>query len=454
MTDPRFSHHNLHLEGIDVFDRRDPQLSRLTKVPLIFESPLILSLPSKMPGIYTLSGGRQIGKTTLIKQWMLHLLKSGVASKKIAFFTGELIDDHHSLLLLLQQQLENMEGTGLKFLVLDEVTYIKDWDKAVKFAADSGMLHDVVLILTGSDLRLIKESRMRFPGRRGQSAQVDYHLFPLSFREYFELKEGSVSLYLDAKQADLSSKEMDLLYSAFNRYLLHGGFMTAINDIERTGSVLEATLATYSDWIRGDMIKSGKKESYLRELLAALIKSGTSQVTWNSLSKNLSIDHPSTVADYIFLLESMDALFVQAALVEDKLVGAPKKARKIGFADPFVYHAVRAWTNPVKNPFEDQMQSSVTDPIISSCLVETCVASHYRRHYPTYYIKAEGEVDIAYVDQGQFFPVEVKWTGQIKSSDLKQVRKYPNGRILSKQRNFGCLDNLSVEPLPIALLSL
>jgi hypothetical protein len=38
----------------------------------------------------------------------------------------------------------------------------------------------------------------------------------------------------------------------------------------------------------------------------------------------------------IGLLESMDAVFVQSAIREDKLAAAPKKARKVLFADPFI----------------------------------------------------------------------------------------------------------------------
>ena len=55
--------------------------------------------------------------------------------------------------------------------MLDEVTYIKDWDKGVKFLADAGLLDDVVLLLTGSDSVIIREVRMRLPGRRSCPAR-------------------------------------------------------------------------------------------------------------------------------------------------------------------------------------------------------------------------------------------------------------------------------------------
>jgi len=61
------------------------------------------------------------------------------------------------------------------------------------------------------------------------------------------------------------------------------------------------------------------------------------------------------VADYVTLLVSMDAAFVQAALMEDKLMASPKKARKLIFTDPFIFHAMRAWLNPCEDPYREQL---------------------------------------------------------------------------------------------------
>jgi len=55
--------------------------------------------------------------------------------------------------------------------------------------------------------------------------------------------------------------------------------------------------------------------------------------------------------------------------------------------------------------------------------------------YQTFYINAEGEVDVAYVKDRAFYPVEVKWVNQTRAKDLKQINKYPNGIIVSKNEN-------------------
>ncbi|MFT3742448.1 MAG: ATP-binding protein [Gammaproteobacteria bacterium] len=453
--DPRFQPNNRHLEEPARFIELDPQLRRLSQQYYIHHSALLQQLPIHIPGIYTLSGGRQIGKTTLLKQWMLQLLKQNTPPNAIAFFSGELIEDQHGLLRLLQEQLKEMPSDGFNYLIIDEVTYIRDWDKAIKYAADINLFDNVIVILTGSDLALIKEAMMRLPGRRGKASQVNFHLYPLSFRETVQLtRQNTTELEQCLTQKIPDEVAIDMLFAEFYHYLQHGGFLTAINDLASEQKILDSTLMTYSDWIRGDMLRRGKQQHYLQEIIQAIIKRYTSQITWNALAQDLSIDHPKTVADYIAQLELIDAVFVQSALLEDKLVAAPKKSRKVLFTDPFIFHALHAWISPQTDAYHQQILPMLQDPILTAQLVESCAITLYRRYYPTYYLKAEGEVDIAYIDQGRFWPIEIKWTQQLRSKDLKQVLKYPNSRILTKTKQFGQIQNLSTEPLPWALFNL
>jgi len=451
--EPKFLVHNAHLESPRDFKRLDPQLRQLKNQVYVYHSALLNQIPLKIPGIYTIGGGRQIGKTTLLKQLMLKLLNEKIEPVSLAFFSGELISTHLELLHLLQTQLSEMPESKLRYLFLDEITYIKDWDKAIKYAADAGLFEKAIVILTGSDLKLIQEARMRFPGRRGKADKVDFHLYPLSFREFCDLtlSAQNMAIYLKSDH-DISEKKFKILFDQFNAYLKHGGYLTAINDIAKYDCIKQATLTTYSDWIRGDMLKHGKQETYTKELLTLIIKKYTSQLTWNGLAQDLTINHPKTVMDYVAQLELMDALFTQQALLEDKLMGAPKKARKLLFIDPFIYHSLRAWLFPTQQAYQDQIQPAIEDSILASQLTEAVVASHYYRRYPTYYIKAEGEVDVAYVDHRKFWPIEIKWTNQLRVKDLKQIKKYKNGLILAKTLVSGKLENIPVMPLPLVLL--
>ena len=132
--------------------RTDPHLRRMKQQKYVFHSYLIDELPTTLPGIYNLGGGRQLGKTTLLKQWMLSLLKAGVNPKAIAFLSCELIFDEKSLYRIVKNQLDEMPATGLLYLLLDEITYVKSWDKAIKYLADTGEFERVVVMISGSDL--------------------------------------------------------------------------------------------------------------------------------------------------------------------------------------------------------------------------------------------------------------------------------------------------------------
>ena len=450
--DVRFVANNTHLRGHGVFAHTDPHLELLYRQAHVYRSPIIDEIPRKEPSIVTLGGGRQIGKTTLLKQWMEDLLNNGVAPEALCFLSGELIGDHQQLFTLLQNQLEAMPRDPMAYVVIDEITDIADWDKTIKYLADIGALRKTVLVLSGSDLVLMQDARKRFPGRRGKADKVDFHYYPLSFREYLTLTHQLPPT--DFLETDAGPKIMEALYQAFDAYLIHGGFLTAINEFTHTGAIRIATLNTYSDWIRGDILKRGKKEYLLREIMQAIIKHHLKQVSWDNLVKELSMDHTQTIADYVGLLGSMDAVFVQYAIMEDKLKPAPKKRKRLMFPDPFIFHAMNYWLQSCENPFEEQIKALFNNPILYSELVEACVITHFRRFFPTYYIKAKGEVDVAYVYQNKFWPVEIKWGCQLRSNDLKQIQKYPHGKIYARVNRIGAINHLPVIPLPLALMNI
>jgi len=124
------------------------------------------------------------------------------------------------------------------------------------------------------------------------------------------------------------------------------------------------------------------------------------------------------------------------------------------FCDPFIFHAMREWLNPTEHPFEDLIIPAISNSHLSAALVETIVTTHFRQHYPTYYIKAEGEVDVAYIKDKKFWPIEVKWRNQLRPSDLKQILKYKNAKIWSKCYTASQIEQTPILPLPLALLEL
>jgi predicted AAA+ superfamily ATPase len=393
---------------------------------------------------------------------MLRLMSdNGVAPNLVAYVTGELFVDGEDFRRALNELAGRRDGP-VRYIFVDEITYVRDWDRAVKFLADAGVLENVYLLLTGSDLILIQDALKRLPGRRGPAARVDFHYYPLNFLEFCSLRarlraddlDSLSSGFPEGKLPDVPRAVLEALEEEFRQYHRTGGYLSAINDLEQHGHLAEATLRVYSDWIRGDVIRQGRDETYLREVLGAILSRYTTQVTWNALAKDLPIDHPKTIADYCALLERMDAVFVLPALREDRLAAAPKKARKIYFTDPFIYHAVRVYLESGFTGEAKAKMAPIRSEVELSKLVEASIVTHLRRAVQTFYIKAEGEVDVAYIRGNRFWPIEIKWTEQIRPRDLKQVLKYPNAVIAGSVREAHEISGIPVLPAPVVSLRL
>lgn len=450
-SDSRLLPHNLQWQGQATFLRNDPTLVRLRQQPLRHVAALAAELPLLEPGLYTLVGGRQVGKSTLLKQLMARLLEQEMSPQRMAYITCEPFRDAEDLRLLLTAVLESFPPDALGWLFLDEVTYVDGWDKVIKFLADAGALDRRVVLLTGSDHLVIQDSLKRLPGRRGRARQHDFHLRPLSFREFCTLRgrlpAAAVADLADAAlTAPFDADRMPALEDELRQYHLSGGFLPAINDLERDGTIADATLRIYADWIRGDFLRLSRNERYLREVLGAIADRQGSQVTWNGLAKVLSIDHPKTVADYVGILERMDAALVVPALAEDTLGPAPKKARKVCFADPFIHRAVRLWLGRPDHDLDPDARLQRD--------LEATFAAHVARTQPVFYLKGQGEVDVAWLEQRRIRSMEIKWTRQLRPEELKEIRRRGRGVIAARVRQAAELDGIPVLPAPLLLLRL
>ena len=451
-ADPRLQPHNLHWLEASTFAERDPTLVRMRSQPFVFRPALLDRLPHDTPGIYTLVGGRQVGKSTLCKQFLADRLAAGVAPQRLAYVTCEPFVDAEELRRVLTDLLAELcPAREPCWLLLDEVTYVDGWDRIVKFLADAGQLDTCFLLATGSDRLLIEDSLKRLPGRRGPAEVVDFHLRPLSFLEFCRLRgrvdavelqrcAGEPLAAVIAESTFVASLEAEL-----RDYHLTGGFLPAINDLARSGEITVATFRTYADWIRGDVLRLDRSERYLREVLTGIHRRQSSQVTWNAFAKELSIDSPKTVADYLAILERMDVLQIVPALVEHTGRPAPKKARKVYFADPFIHRAVLSWLG------EDDRLAS--DARLQRDL-EGVFAAHVARIGEAFYIKADGEIDVAFYERRELQFVEVKWSSQLRPEELKEIRRRGRGLIAGRVARSVVHEGLPVLPAAVVLLRL
>ena len=106
-----FQIHNLFRESQDRFFKEDPHLRRAALQPFSYTSPLVDTPEFLKPGILMVTGGRQVGKTTCLKQFMAKVLREGlINSENVVFLAGELIRDDSELLREIMAEREGKRG--------------------------------------------------------------------------------------------------------------------------------------------------------------------------------------------------------------------------------------------------------------------------------------------------------------------------------------------------------
>lgn len=417
-----YEKHNQFKKGIKNFSQLDPHLHALSQLKYQYSADWWKELPLDTPGIYILTGGRQIGKSTSCKLLLKYCLQKKLFNpNNMLYLPCDEIYDARELGQTIRLFLDNINSKPF-LLIIDEITFVDNWDRVIKALADEGCFSRGICLLTGSDTLILKEAAIRFPGRRGKAPQTDFHLYPLSFFEYVKLI---------APKTKINNEK---LFEFFENYLLCGGYLRAINDLAEYGKISESTFLTYEQWIRGDFLKQGKSEEKLMQLLRGLLTIGVSQISYSGLTQKIGLMSKETCIDYSHLLERMDILMNLQAFDPTKKQGFPRKARKFHFLDPFIYHTIFHWLKR-----EGYLNSHEPN---NGVLVEGCVASHCRRFGKTYYFKGQGEVDLIWLKDQAVTAIEVKWSNQLKPNDLKMLKQFKNSIILIKSPQEGVIDHI------------
>lgn len=423
----QFDIHNRFKSSVADFQQMDPHLHALSQLTYQYSPRWWSALSFTTPGVYILTGGRQVGKSTSCKLLIDACLQHRhFLPQNMLYLPCDEIYDAKTLSETIRLFISNCQD-GLFLLVIDEVTFVKHWDRVIKALADEGAFRRGLCLLTGSDTLILKEAAMRFPGRRGDAAQTDFHVYPLSFSEYAHLRF-----------ADDAAREGSLPL-LFQEYLQCGGYLRAMNDLATYGEVTQATYSTYEQWIRGDFLRQGKHEETLIAVVQALLTIGVSQISYSKLTQKIGLISKETCIDYCRLLERMGVLIDLQAFDQNKQQGFPRKDRKFHFTDPFVQRTLVQWlvSRGVFNSPE----------IVESYLVEACVASHCHRWGRVFYFKGEGEIDVILLQHQQVHAVEVKWSNQLRPHDLKLLKSFKNAIILTKTPVAGSIEDVRCLPV-------
>lgn len=402
-------------------------------------------------------GSRQVGKTTYLKSYIKYLIEQGKNERNLIYFSCEPLSTKKDLINLFKEIEEISLNEEKKYLFLDEITAVENWEQAIKYLLEQKIIKNFQLICTGSNAHLLKKGIERFPGRN-----IEIKLFfPLTFSEYFNLfsqqKNVSIKKFNLTKIYENCKKLLPQLKQTnkeLNNYIKTGGLPKAIYYYKKNQRIDSEIYEIYTRWILGSLAKLNKRESIFRSLIKAIVTSYTSQVSLNSLAKDFQIPTHTTVETYLEILNQL--LLINILYKIDPKTQTPlfRKNKKIYFQDPFFYNVFKGY---VLGKYQDYSETD-SDKIIEGLVCQAL--SSINRTNPEineilWYYGTEKETDFAIKNRDKLNGFEVKWISHAEIKDFNNKFAFKEKVILSKKTLFYDKEkNFYILPLSLFLLSL
>lgn len=370
------------------WENEDPHLSKMKKLPFQRPFPQV----SWGRGLYSIRGPRQIGKTCWIKTILSEKSRLGSGGARDCFYLScENLRDHQDLAELLKSVRDR------SWIFLDEVTFVKEWARAVKHEADAG--HIRTLAVTGSDSHDLRKGQERMPGRLGRMGELE--LLPMEFSEFQEMRRKARWPRLPREE------ELELFFRI-------GGFPVALAEAGPEGKKPLEALHILQNWLAGDFARAGKQEVYLREILLALAVTATTPISLQKLSTRTQIGSHHTAQDYVQLLEDCFAVKPHYSVEPNTGSFQFRKEKKFYFRDPLYFWLAFDWAGA--NPPEET--------VMMERIAEAVAFESLSRRFPRFGFfssKRSGEVD--FFSRGRW-ALEVKWASAVQnlSKAYKELR--------------------------------
>jgi len=260
----------------------------------VMERPALLKQMKQQLGsgkIVYVTGLRRIGKTTLLKIFIRHLIHNEKIDPKKIFYVS--LDDYllakKSIIEIIDlfRYIHRIPFREKIHLFLDEITYKKDYELQLKNLYDS---HNVKIYASSSSASILKTGKAYLTGRN-----LILEMLPLDFPEYLKFKDIKI------RKAD--------------KHLFERHFEDYLN----TGGIPEYVLQGEMDYIRelvDDVIQKDitavhgiKNPDILKEFFLLLMERSGKKVSINKLARILKIS-TDTAKRYLNLFEDTYLIYL------------------------------------------------------------------------------------------------------------------------------------------------
>jgi len=362
------------------------------KIPRYYQNLTQYIKPNKVLAIF---GPRQVGKTTLLKDYLMTI------NKKIKYRLDSGDD------IRIQELINSLNfpkikeyAKGYELVAIDEAQKIKNIGQGLKIMVDE--IPGIKIIATGS-------SSFELSGQIGE---------PLTGRKI------TLILY------PISQIELNNLYNNYDlknrveEYLIYGGYPEVIvsDTFEEKKRILNEIVGSHllKDILELEKVKGSK---ILLDLLRLLAFQIGNEVSLSELGKQLGLDY-KTVARYLDLFEKSFIIYNLRGFSRNLRKEITKKS-KYYFLDNGIRNAVIANFNPLE--LRDDIGRLWENFIISERLKNQSYKRIYANNY-FWHTWDQKEIDFIEEKEGKLYAYEIKWKSGKISPPRDWQAAYPNSK--------------------------
>lgn len=399
------------------FIEEDPRIMAIGRQRYVFLPELLVRFPPGTNGVLTIRGPRQVGKTTLVKLMIKKLLTELNAQPlTVFFFSCDRISHYDDLYRIIKSFLDyaRPRTKGRLFCFIDEISFVGEWQRAVKSLADMGMINNTTLVLTGSNAVDIKTSSERLPGRRGDIFRPDWELLPLDFTQFLHVVAPEIAT-LNYSEAHL--KFWPEIKKFFEDYLLCGGFLSAINKFYMEGGIPPYIYELYWNWIEGDLHRMKRSPETALSMIEKIFSATCSTTSFYKLARDSGMASHVTAGEYVDTLKRMYVLNVLDCFILEQRRRDPKKNKKIYIADPFILTTLLSVSRGFLDDAFGYSKKNLILEDIRPKIAQMCVNLALARRFTNihYGLGADFEIDFVAISKGMRSFFEVKYRESFNS---------------------------------------
>ncbi|MCL5433811.1 MAG: ATP-binding protein [Candidatus Marsarchaeota archaeon] len=391
-----------------------------------------------------LIGPRQLGKTTALKYDIYKkIILEDKDPSSIMYYSFDTVRDFEVIKDVLNTFVTD---ENKKYIYLDEVSFVNEWQRAVKQFLDIEKSKNVVLYITGSSSINLKKELM--PGRKIKFLEF----LPLSFRDFL-LSFGSEPLkrFIKNNRAEDFRNALNIAHELltyfneiskwFNIYIKTGGYPDAIFDYLGKGRISDDIYDTHWNAFISDISRDNKSVEIATAIIYGIVESYSSKINLSNIARMQGIKSHVTVREY---LETFDNLFISKSIfpnADKKYVF--RKERKVYFNDPFLYNLFAKKINLL----DRNSESKIVEGILFNHLYRFINKNKTITEPKTSIGFYSGKREVDFVINN--FGFEVKWQNEVNKTDFPNI-ELKNKILLSKKTlEIENTNGVTILPLPL-----